>query len=134
MRHFQQMVFYLWVLPVTAAGIILALLAGMSGGSMRLRAGIVEAHGGCLRWLLRGGRLRGGGAAMTLGHAILARDATCLARSRSHELLHVRQFEKWGPLMLPIYWSIGFWLACRGLHPYLDHPFERETQNGRDPD
>ena len=61
---------------------------------------------------------------MALGHVVLARDAACLARSRPHELVHVRQYERWGPLLLPAYWLIGAWLWCRGYHPYLDHPLE----------
>jgi hypothetical protein len=55
---------------------------------------------------------------------VLARDADCLARSREHELAHVRQFERWGPLLPPVYLSIAAWLWCRGYHPYLDHPLE----------
>lgn len=61
---------------------------------------------------------------MTLGHVILARDVECLTRSRNHELHHVRQFERWGILLLPLYWMVGVWLWWRGYHPYLDHPFE----------
>jgi hypothetical protein len=116
---------YLWALPVTAVGLVLALLATVSGGSARVRGGVVEAHGGLVARFLRGGRWWHGGAAMAVGHVILARDADCLARSRSHELGHVRQFERWGPLLLPVYWGIGGWLALRGFHPYLDHPFEQ---------
>jgi hypothetical protein len=115
---------YLWAAPVTAVGLLLALAARVSGGSVRCQGGVVEACGGLVAWLLRGGRLWVGGAAMTLGHVILARDVECLARSRVHELAHVRQFERWGPLLLPAYWLVGAWLRCRGYHPYLDHPFE----------
>ena len=61
---------------------------------------------------------------MALGHVILARDADCLERSRAHELFHVRQFEWWGPLLLPAYWAVSAWLLWRGYHPYLDHPLE----------
>jgi hypothetical protein len=120
----MQFLGYLWAAPVTAVGLLLALAARVSGGSMRCRDGVIEACSGLVAWLLRGGRLWGGGAAMTLGHVILARDAECLARSRVHELAHVRQFERWGPLLLPAYWLVGAWLRCRGYHPYLDHPFE----------
>lgn len=115
---------YLWALPVTVLGLALAALAGASGGSVRLRAGVVEASGGWVGRLLRGGRYRQGGAAVTLGHVILARDAACLARSRQHERAHVRQFERWGPLLLPAYGLVGVWLRLRGYHPYLDHPLE----------
>ena len=115
---------YLWAFPVTIIGLLLALLASASGGSMRLRSGVVEAYGGAVRSLLRGDRFHSGGAAMTFGHVILARDAECLMRSRSHELTHVRQFERWGPLLFPVYWLVAAWLRCRGRDPYLDHPFE----------
>lgn len=86
---------------------------------------MVEAQGEFLRRLLTGNRLWPGGAAMTLGHVILARDQSCLDRSRTHELVHVRQYERWGPFLLPAYWLVAGWLKWRGYHPYLDHPFER---------
>jgi hypothetical protein len=120
----MRLVGYVWAFPVTLVGLSLALLVTLSGGTVRLRGGVVEACGGWGRWLLRGGRFRHGGAAMTLGHVILARDAACLSRSRSHELAHVRQFGRWGPLLLPAYWLVGAWLRWRGYHPYLDHPLE----------
>ena len=116
---------YLWASPVTAVGLVLAALAALTGGKVRTRGGVVEVHGGWERWLLTGNRLWTGGAAMTLGHVILARDEACLDRSRPHELGHVRQFERWGPFLLPAYWLIAAWLKCRGYHPYLDHPFEQ---------
>ena len=120
----MRLVGYLWAFPVTVVGRPLSLLAVLSGGSACLRGGVVEAYGGLVGRLLRGGRLWQGGAAVTLGHVILARDAECLARSRSHELAHVRQYERWGPLLVPVYWMIGSWLSWRGYHPYLDHPLE----------
>lgn len=61
---------------------------------------------------------------MTVGHVILAWDVECMARSRAHELFHVRQYERWGPLLLPAYWLVSVWLRWRGYDPYLDHPFE----------
>jgi hypothetical protein len=120
----MRVVGYLWAFPVTLLGLLLALLAAMSGGSVRLRAGVVEACGGLVGRLLGGSWFHSGGAAMALGHVVLARDAECLARSRAHELAHVRQFERWGPLLLPVYWSVAAWLWYRGYHPYLDHPLE----------
>jgi hypothetical protein len=108
----------LWAGPVTAIGLALALLAAASGGRVQLRHGVVEAWGGVLRTLLTGG------AAMALGHVILARNAECLERSRPHEMVHVRQYERWGPMLLPAYWLVGAWLWLRGYHPYLDHPWE----------
>jgi hypothetical protein len=115
---------YLWTLPVTLIGLIFVILIAITGGTVRVRGGVIEAQGGIAVRLLRGGRIHSGGAAGTLGHVILARDAECLERSRDHERKHVRQFERWGPLLLPAYWIVAGWLWFRGLHPYLDHPFE----------
>jgi hypothetical protein len=115
---------YLWASPVTAVGLLLALAAILSGGSMHLRSGVVEVTGGLVAWLLRGNRLWRGGAAMALGHVILARNPECLEESRSHEVCHIRQFERWGPLLVPVYWLVSAWLWFRGCHPYLDHPLE----------
>jgi hypothetical protein len=118
---------YLWALPVTAIGLGLALVAAISGGHLQLRCGVVEASGGLVGQLLRGNRFWRGGAAMALGHVILARDEECLEKSNRHERVHVRQFERWGVFLLPIYLLIGWWLSVRGYDSHLDHPFEQEA-------
>jgi len=120
----MRLIGYLWAFPVTAIGLLFALVAAPSGGSVGLRNGVVEVAGGLVGRFLRGNRLWSGGAAFTLGHVIIARNVECLHRSRAHEMCHVRQFEQWGPLLLPVYWLIAASLWCRGYHAYLDHPLE----------
>ena len=61
---------------------------------------------------------------MAMGHVIIARNQECLDRSWTHEVFHVRQFERWGIFLLPAYWMVSFLLWCRGYDPYLDNPFE----------
>jgi hypothetical protein len=41
-----------------------------------------------------------------------------------HELEHVRQYEKWGPLFVPAYLIAAVWVWLRGRHHYRDNPFE----------
>ena len=41
--------------------------------------------------------------ALTLGHTILGQTDAALDIRRQHERVHVRQFERWGPLMGPAY-------------------------------
>ena len=119
---------YLWALPATLLGLLLGLIAIASGGRMRFTEGAVEVHGGIVSLLLRRGLpLLGSAAAMTLGHVIVGRDQRCLDVSRRHEHVHIKQYERWGPLMLPIYLSASVILYFRGLDPYLDNPFEREA-------
>jgi hypothetical protein len=115
---------YLWALPVTMAGLVLALASQLTGGSERVREGIIAVSGGISAMLLYPSRLHRGGAAMTLGHVIIARDKKCLSQSWNHERHHVRQFEKWGLFLIPACWLVGFVLRFRGYDPYLDNPFE----------
>jgi hypothetical protein len=115
---------YIWASPVTFIGMLLALAARLTGGRIHYRNGIVEASGGIIARIMRGGRFFSGGAATTFGHVILARNEECLERSRRHEQFHVRQFAQWGVLLIPVYGILVIWLWCRGYHPYLDHPME----------
>ena len=78
-----------------------------------------------MRWLLEHRPFRA--AAMTLGHVIIGRDEWCLDSSREHELVHVRQYERWGPLFIPAYLSSSLYLWLRGRDAYFDNPFECEA-------
>jgi hypothetical protein len=64
---------------------------------------------------------------MALGHVIIARSVADLDFSYAHELVHVRQYERWGPLTVPAYLAASIWQRLRGRHPYWDNPFEREA-------
>jgi hypothetical protein len=64
---------------------------------------------------------------MTLGHTILGRDRESLEVSREHEHVHVRQYERWGPLFIPAYLGSSAWMWLRGRDAYRDNPFEVEA-------
>lgn len=115
---------YLWALPVTMAGLVLALASRLTGGSLRVQEGIIAVSGGLSARLLYPSWFHRGGAAMTFGHVIIARDEKCLNQSWNHERHHVRQFEQWGLFLIPAYWLVSFVLRFRGYDPYLDNPFE----------
>ena len=93
---------------------------------MQRRCGIIEFRGGIIPKLL--GLMPGGlCAAMTLGHVVLGRTASCLDVCRTHELVHVRQYERWGPLFIPAYLACSLAIWFRGGDAYRDNPFEREA-------
>jgi hypothetical protein len=98
-----------------------------TGGRARVRSPIVEFHGGAVKWVLR--RLPGGEfvLAFTLGHTVLGQTDAALDISRDHELVHVRQFERWGPFMGPAYLLCSLVLWVQGRDAYRDNPFEREA-------
>lgn len=118
---------YVWALPYTVLGLTVGLLGLASGGTAQLRGGVVEFYGGGTRWFVR--HLPHGEftLAFTLGHTILAQTDAALDIAREHEWVHVRQYERWGPLMGPAYLGCSLWLWLRGGRPYRDNPFEREA-------
>jgi hypothetical protein len=119
---------YLWAFPATLLGLFFVPLARFSGGTVRPVQGVLEIEGGLVATFLRKGLpLLSPPAAMTLGHVIIARDQGCLDYSRRHEHVHVRQYERWGPLMIPLYLISSAVQYLRGLDPYFDNPFEREA-------
>jgi hypothetical protein len=118
---------YAWAGPASAVGLALASL-GLWRGRISLVDGIVEAQGPALAWVLTHlVPLRGGAAAMTFGHVVIARDAECLESSRAHECVHVRQYERWGPLFIPAYLAGSVWAMLCRRHPYFGNPFEMEA-------
>ena len=106
----------IWAAPITFAG----LLAG--GGSLvrpRVVAGVLlfAPARGVTGWVLR----RRGFAAAGLGHVIVSVEEPS-PQLLAHELTHVRQAERLGPLMAPAY--LGF-LA---VHGYQRNPFEQAAR------
>ena len=104
----------LWAAPASLVGLLLAPFFERRS----VTRGVVLCEGA--RWPRRlGWRYR----AITLGHVVLSVDE--LDRdTMDHELVHVRQFESWGPLMLPAYAVAALWMKLKGKHYYRDNPFE----------
>jgi hypothetical protein len=48
-------------------------------------------------------------------------------RCRNHERVHVRQYERWGPLFPPLYLLSSAAALVRGMDPYRDNRFEQEA-------
>jgi hypothetical protein len=120
---------FVWASPYTILGLVIGGIGLCTGGHARIRGRTVEFYGGATKWFVRrlphGASTRG----FTLGHAILGQTAEGLDLARPHELVHVRQFERWGLFMGPAYVlsSIVLWIAGRDW--YRDNPFEREAYN-----
>jgi len=117
---------YCWVLPVSCIGIVLLPFIILSGGAVKVAAGVIEAEGGILRFLLSRRRFFRIDA-LTIGHVIFGRNRDSLIRCRNHERVHVRQYERWGPLFPVLYLLSSAAAMVRGLHPYRDNRFEKEA-------
>ncbi|MDB5391367.1 MAG: hypothetical protein JWM11_7013 [Planctomycetaceae bacterium] len=126
LRYLLRPCAYIWASPSSLLGICSGVLGLLTGGGWQLRRGVLEFHGGFIHWAF----IRFPGvkpAAMTLGHTILGRNIEALNRTRNHEHVHVRQYERWGPFFLPAYLLCSCVLWLRGGDPYLDNPFEVEA-------
>lgn len=87
-------------------------------GRRRIKGGVLLAEGAT--WPRRlGWRYR----AITLGHVILSVDDLD-EDTFKHELVHVRQFERWGPLFLVLYPAASIEAKLKGRHFYRDNRFE----------
>ena len=127
MRVLLRILAIVWASPYTLIGLLLGGIGICTGGRARIRGRTIEFYGGAVKWLvthLPHGQYT---LAFTSGHTILGQSDASLDISRDHELVHVRQFERWGPFMGPAYVlvSLGLWIV--GRQPYRDNPFEREA-------
>jgi hypothetical protein len=123
----------LWASPYTLLGLGLGTIGVCTGGRARMRGGVVEFYGGAVKWLIRqfpGGRFM----AITFGHTILGQTDTALDQSHAHEMVHVRQYERWGLFMGPAYLACSLFLWLRGRRPYAENPFERQAREATDGD
>lgn len=110
-----------WAAPATVAGLLLAALGrGDVTWNAEIGAWVATDVGGPSAIALRAA----GMGANTIGHAIV-----CVGRSPSqqlidHEAVHVRQFERLGLAMYPLY----LWLSAR--HGYRNNPLEVAARRG----
>ena len=109
----------LWAGPASLVGLVVVPLALATGG--------VEASGGLLAPLLSRGNPWFPIQAITFGHVVLGVSAEILDRCRAHERVHVRQYEKWGPLFPLLYLASSAAALGRGRGLYAGNAFEREA-------
>ena len=115
----------LWASPASLLGLCVGLLGLCTRGGVRLRPPALQFHGGAVTWLLRLTPVRA--CAMTLGHVVLGQSEGELTRTFAHELIHIRQYERWGPAFIPAYLLCSAFIWLRGGNCYLDNPFELEA-------
>lgn len=99
----------------------------LTGSRVRRQGRTIEFYGGGVQRLLR--MLPDGQflLAMTLGHVILGQTDAALDISRKHEAVHVTQYERWGPFLIPAYLFASLVVFLSGKRAYRDNPFEREA-------
>ena len=122
----RRLIAYLWAAPVTLLGLLAGLLAYLLGATVKRRHGVIEIAGNSRTPVLRS--ISRQFEAITLGHVIVGRNHGTLTRWRSHEHVHVRQYERWGVLMPLLYLLASVWAWLTGKHFYWDNVFEVEAR------
>ena len=118
----------LWALPMTLVGIAIVVAGVLTGGRVGFAEGAIEGYGGVIgRVLARVPVGRGGAGALTLGHVVLGTTARQLETSRSHERVHVMQYERWGLLFPLAYGASSLSALLHGQSPYRGNRFEKEA-------
>lgn len=115
----------IWASPWTLVGLVLGAFTLLTGGGAQRHSGVIEFYGGVAKWLLGRVRNPAGALGLTLGHVVLGATPVALDRVRAHELVHVRQYERWGPFFVPAYLLSSLWAWLRGKDAYRDNAFER---------
>jgi len=119
---------YLWAAPCSLAGLTIAIPALLLGAKARFRDGTLQVVGGGLATGLARLPTRLTLLAITNGHVIYAVSEQAMVAYRAHELVHVRQYERWGPLFPMLYLGSSLVQKWQGRDPYFANRFEREAQ------
>jgi hypothetical protein len=111
----------LWSAPLTAVGLAVATASGARPRwDADRRCLVATGVGGPSSAALR---LVGAGA-NTIGQVVLCRSDAPSRALLDHEAVHVRQAERLGPLLVPLY------LWCNALRGYRDNPLEHAARRG----
>ena len=132
-RRIFKPLFVLWTLPNTILGCVFGVVGLAFGGKVQIKRGAIEFYSGGTKWIMQ--HLLPNGQfvlAITLGHSILGQTEAALDISRDHEHVHVRQYERWGPLFIPAYFIASFIAWMQGKDPYRGNSFEVEAY-GQEP-
>ncbi len=127
LRFLRKTAVIIWASPYSIIGLFIGFAGVFFGGRVRIAGPAIEFYDGGIKWFVH--RLPHGQftLALTLGHVILGQTDAALAVSRKHEAVHVAQYERWGPLMLPAYLLSSCYVYLMGKRFYRDNPFEREA-------
>ncbi len=107
---------YAWASPISLVGLAVGAAAGVK--PTRRRGTLLFPHArGITGWVLR----TRGFAAGTFGHVVVCTHDPEHSLM-THELVHTRQAERFGPLMAPVY------LGLLAIYGYHRHPMERAAR------
>jgi hypothetical protein len=127
MNHVLCVLKIIWAVPWSLFGLAIGGLGLISGGRVRRNGRTLEIWGGYLPTILSVFPFYSGSPVATFGHVVLGRTECYLDACREHQLVHVRQYERWGVLFVPAYLLCAIVLWFQGKRVYYDNPFEQQA-------
>lgn len=127
MKHLFLIIRYTWAAPASAIGLLLLAVALCLGATCRVVDGVAEVAGGQASRLFPFLPRICNVEAITFGHVVIGLDHDLLTLLRPHEHAHVRQYERWGILFIPLYLCSSAIQLLAGRNPYLHNHFEKEA-------
>jgi hypothetical protein len=117
-----------WAAPCSLVGLIAASFVLVCGGTVRRVCGTLEVslrhrEAACFS-IVRLMPFR----AITLGHVIIGIGRMELEQLRAHELVHVRQYERWGIAFFVAYAASSIWQMLNGRSAYWNNHFEVQAR------
>lgn len=116
----------IWAAPLTLFGLLVGLPVVLFRGHLQLVRGhtiALLARGPIADWILNRHPF-GPMNAMALGHVVIAERQGLSSRVLVHELAHVRQASRWGPVFPLAYLASSIWAFMRGRDAYWHNRFE----------
>jgi hypothetical protein len=123
---FLTLIGMVWALPLSIAGLLFAIPVALWRGHIHVVRGKTVALlvRGPLADIILGHHPFGAMTAMALGHVIVSESQGLSARVLTHELVHVRQAEVWGPFFPFAYLASSGLAAIQGKDAYWHNHFE----------
>ena len=118
---------WLWAMPCSALGALLAILIIALGGSARRVGHTIEVALAVKQQNAPAWASSLSFSAITFGHVIAGQSHDVLAVLRPHERVHVRQYEVLGPVFLLAYPASSLLALLRGQRPYRGNSFEKQA-------
>lgn len=116
---------WVWAAPCSLLGLLLGLLMLACGGQCRRMLHTLEFSRFATGIPAGSPWARLPWQGITFGHVILGTCQPSLQALRSHEWVHVRQYERWGLFFFLAYPISSLWALSQGRHLYFDNAFER---------
>lgn len=123
---------WVWAAPCSLPGLLLGLLMLACGGQCRRVRHTLEFSRFATDIPASSLWARLPWQGITFGHVILGTCQPSLQALRSHEWVHVRQYERWGLFFFLAYPISSLLALGQGRHPYWDNAFESAAYKEQD--